>query len=617
MKKRKWAKILRIAIMCSILSAMSIVLKELSINIGEVIRIGFENLPIIFAGIIAGPLAGACVGLVADLVGALAIYGSVIPGVTVGACAIGAVSGLSYYLNKIKKFPLLPKIIIADISAHLIGSIGIKTVALSLTYGTSYWVLLGTRSLSYLIVSAIEIMLLYVLLRNRMIAGSIDALIGKTIKERRRTKMTYEQAIEYIHGVSWTFCKPGLERIEKLCDLLGNPQKKLKFIHVAGTNGKGSFCSMLDSILRASGYKVGLFTSPYIVRFNERMRVNGVDIPDDTLAELTERVKPLADSMTDKPTEFELITAIAFEYFAREGCDVVVLEAGMGGRLDSTNIIEEPLLSVITGVSLDHTAFLGDTVEKIAAEKAGIIKAGAPVLLGGDDLDARRVVSARAQELLSELYSPDYNEIKNLTATLSGSEFDYKEYTRVKLNLLGLYQPRNAALVLEAVKILKSRGLAVPDAAAYDGLSSARWCARFEIVSDDPLVIFDGAHNPEGIAAAVTAIEHYFDDKKVVVLTGVLADKDYRFIAEKLARVASCTFTITPDNPRALSASDYADVLASYGVESVATAGISEAVQLATVRARKKGEALVCLGSLYTYSDIVSEIKKEKSNAIH
>lgn len=611
MRKSKWASVLRISIMCAIFSAMSIVLKELSINIGEAIRIGFENLPIIFAGIIAGPIAGVCVGLVADLVGALAIYGSVIPGVTVGACAIGAVSGLAHYLYKIKKFPLLPKIIIADASAHLIGSVGIKTVALSLTYGTSYFVLLGTRSLSYLIVTILEIALMYVLLRNRMIVGSIDALVGKAVKERRNVKMTYEQAIEYIHGVSWTFCKPGLERIEKLCELLGNPQEKLKFIHVAGTNGKGSFCSMLDSVLRSAGYKVGLFTSPYIVRFNERMRVNGVDIPDDTLAALTERVKPLADSMTDKPTEFELITAIAFEYFASEGCDVVVFEAGMGGRLDSTNVIAPPLLSVITGISLDHTAFLGDTVEKIAAEKAGIIKSPSPVLVGGMSREAHEVISNRARDLSVPLYTPDYDAIQNLDATLDGAEFDYKAFTRVKLKLLGLYQPRNAAMVLEAVSVLRDEGFVIPDAAVYSGLESARWCARFEIISRSPLTIFDGAHNPEGIAAAVTAIEHYFTDSKVVVLTGVLADKDYNFIAERLSRVASCAFTITPDNPRALTAGDYAATLASYGVSAVPTASIAEAVSLAVSCASERGEALVCLGSLYTYGDIIKEIKGE------
>ena len=187
--------------------------------------------------------------------------------------------------------------------------------------------------------------------------------------------MTYDEALEYIHGISWTFCKPGLERISELCERLGHPERKLRFIHVAGTNGKGSTSSMLESVLRLAGYKVGLYTSPFIYRFNERMRACGENIPDDTLAKITERVRPIADAMTDKPTEFELITAVAFEYFRRHECDVVVLEAGMGGRLDATNILN-PRISVITRLGLDHCDYLGNTIKEIAIEKAGIIKPG-------------------------------------------------------------------------------------------------------------------------------------------------------------------------------------------------------------------------------------------------
>ena len=208
--------------------------------------------------------------------------------------------------------------------------------------------------------------------------------------------MNYPESLEYIHSINWCFCKPGLERIRELCERLGNPQRELKFVHVAGTNGKGSSCAMLESVLRAAGYKTGLYTSPYITVFNERMRINGENISDEELAEITTFIRPIADAMKDKPTEFELITAVAFEYFKRNGCDVVVLEAGMGGRLDSTNIIESSLLSIITGIALDHTAFLGDTVEKIAGEKAGIIKSGCPVLFGGDDDSARSVIKEKS-----------------------------------------------------------------------------------------------------------------------------------------------------------------------------------------------------------------------------
>ena len=419
--------------------------------------------------------------------------------------------------------------------------------------------------------------------------------------------MTYNEALTYIHGVSNFFCKPGLERITALCDMLGHPEKDLKFIHVAGTNGKGSFCSMTDSVLRAAGYKVGLYTSPYIYEFNERMRVNGENIPNDTLCELTEYVKQFADKMEDSPTEFELITAIAFEYFKREAVDVVVLEVGMGGRFDSTNIIRNPLLSVITGIALDHTAFLGDTVEKIAGEKAGIIKDNAPVLYGGEDDAARTVIKNTAKAMGSDYYETDYKELTVNSTSLSGTEFTYRGEA-TKISLLGLYQPKNASVVLDAVKLLRGRGLEISDKAVKAGLEKATWRARFEIIERDPLIIFDGAHNPQGIRAAVDSIKTYFGDTKVCVFTGVLKDKDYNVIAKTLAEVTDTAFTITPDNPRALSAENYAEVLNSCGITATPCKDISEALSLGKLAAKEKGTALCCLGSLYTYVEVIKAL---------
>lgn len=421
--------------------------------------------------------------------------------------------------------------------------------------------------------------------------------------------MTYEEALEYIHGISWVFSKPGLSRTEELCSALGNPERSLKFVHVAGTNGKGSFCSMLSSVLMRAGYRVGLYTSPFIYRFNERMRVNGVDIPDEKLAEITERVRPFADAMEDKPTEFELITAIAFEYFKEEGCDIVVLEAGMGGRLDSTNVITAPLLSVITGIALDHTAFLGDTVEKIAKEKAGIIKDGAPVLFGGEDESCATVIKEVAKERGSRLYLTDYSSLSVKSATLDGCVFDFGNYRDLSLKLLGLYQPRNAASVITAVGVLRKAGMDISDDALFEGLKDARWPARFEIIERGPTVIFDGAHNPEGIDAAVRSIKHYFGDKKVIVFTGVLSDKDYHVIAKRLSEVASHAFTITPDNKRALCAKDYAEVLNGYGVSALPCSSIGEALALGKEAAASEDTALCCLGSLYTYVEVINALR--------
>lgn len=416
--------------------------------------------------------------------------------------------------------------------------------------------------------------------------------------------MNYTQALDYIHSINWTFCKPGLERIGELCEKLGHPEKQLRFIHVAGTNGKGSFCSMTASVLQAAGYKTGLYTSPFIRTFNERMQINGENISDDELAEITALVKPYADGMQDKPTEFELITAIAFEYFRRHHCDVVVLETGMGGRLDSTNIIENALLSVITGIALDHTAFLGDTVEQIAAEKAGIIKKNAPVLFGGDDETAARVIADTAKAQNVPYYRTDYTLLTNVNATLAGTTFDYRDRKDVAIRLLGLYQPKNASLVLDAVDILRENGLEISEQAVRNGLQKAVWHARFEIVGRDPLVIFDGAHNPQGIEQAVKSVKQYFGNEKVYLLTAVLKDKDYTGIAKMLSEIADTAFVMTPDSPRALDAKDYAVVLEGAGMHAVPFDSIETAFTAAKAAAKADNKPLVCLGSLYVYSSL-------------
>ena len=421
--------------------------------------------------------------------------------------------------------------------------------------------------------------------------------------------MNYSEALEYIHSINWTFTKPGLERISFLCEKMGNPQSELRFVHVAGTNGKGSFCSMLESVLRAAGYKTGLFTSPYIKEFNERIRYCGENIVNDELAEITEYIKPFADDMEDKPTEFELITAIGLEYFKRKKCDVVVLEAGMGGRLDSTNVISESVLSVITGISLEHTAYLGDTVEKIAAEKAGIIKNGGRVIYGGDDDSAANVIENIAQLRGAKYSRVDRGTLKILSSTLDGTSFSYKAYENVELSLLGLYQPQNATNVIDAIEALRESGFEISDKALLEGLASAEWPARFEIVCKDPLVIYDGAHNPQGIEVAVESIKRYFGDKKVFILTGVMKDKDYGYIASKLSAVASDAFTVTPDNPRALSADDYAQVLKEKGVNATAFDNMQDAAKAAKKAAKERNTALVCLGSLYMYAEIHEFLK--------
>ena len=421
--------------------------------------------------------------------------------------------------------------------------------------------------------------------------------------------MTYSEALAYIHSVSWKGSRPGLSRITELCRRLGNPQRGMRFVHVAGTNGKGSFCRMLAGILSAAGYHTGLFTSPFVKRFNERMMIDNAEISDDDLARDTETVRVHADAMEDKPTEFELITAIGFVYFKRMKCDVVVLECGMGGRLDSTNVIENPLLSVITGIDFDHTAYLGDTIQAIAAEKAGIIKNGRPCLWGGEDNSACRTLSAIASAKGSSFHAVDCARLHVKELSLDGTLFDFGALSDLSLPLLGIYQPRNAATVLTAVEILRDEGLEIPETAIRKGLSTAVWHARFELLrKDDPIILYDGGHNPQGVRAAAESIRAYFPDRKVNILSGVMADKDYDAMIATLSPVCARAFTVTPQNPRSLAAEDYAAHFAAHRVDACAFSSVPEALDAAIADSRENGRPLVCLGSLYLYAELTSAL---------
>lgn len=421
--------------------------------------------------------------------------------------------------------------------------------------------------------------------------------------------MTYEEALSYIHSVVWKGSRPGLTRITELLNLLGNPQKKLRFIHIAGTNGKGSTSAMTESILRAAGYRTGLFVSPYIKSFNERIALCGQPISDEALAEFTARVRPFADSMADTPTEFELITAIGLLYFAAMDCDVVVLETGMGGRLDSTNVIENPLATVITGIALDHTEYLGDTVEKIAAEKAGIIKKGAPMVWGGHDPAARRVIADAAARAGVPFIAAEDTPMTVHTYGLDYTVCSWGRYKHLELALLGTYQPGNLATVLALFEVLATKGITVSEAAVREGLRHVCWRGRFEKLCDNPLIISDGAHNPEGIAAAVSAIRQYFPEGKVLFLNAVMADKDYHGMIAALAPLADTVFTLTPDNPRALSAEALAAAWGEKGVRAYAFDTPHAAVSAAVAAARARHLPLFSLGSLYMYREVTEALE--------
>lgn len=416
--------------------------------------------------------------------------------------------------------------------------------------------------------------------------------------------MTYKEAIDYLAFTSKRGSCLGLSRITQLLERLGNPHKNVKFIHVTGTNGKGSVTKMLSCILNAQGYKTGLFSSPFVTKVNESIQLDVNEISDNEFAELIGDIMPVAEAMDEPPTEFEITTAAAFEYFSKKNCDVAIIECGLGGDMDSTNVIEAPLLSVITNVEADHSAFLGDTIAEIASHKAGIIKKGCPVLFGGNSKEALEVISEKA--INSKIFTVDYSNLSNISCTLSGSTFNFGEQN-FSLSILGIYQPYNAAIAISAVEILRKNGLDISNKAVYEGLKSARLNGRFELIKENPIVIFDGSHNPHGVNAAIESIKNYFDGK-VVLLMGVMADKEYPEMVKTLSEVASKAFTVKPKNPRALDSKLLADEFIRNGVDAEFSTELSQGVEKALTHAEKHQLPLIALGSLYMYSEFINFI---------
>ncbi|MDR1510593.1 MAG: bifunctional folylpolyglutamate synthase/dihydrofolate synthase [Synergistaceae bacterium] len=380
--------------------------------------------------------------------------------------------------------------------------------------------------------------------------------------------MDNNKAIEYITSRDWRGSRLGLERMGKLLALLDNSHRKLKYVHVAGTNGKGSVCVMLARVLTEAGYKTGLYTSPYINRFHERIQIDGEPIRNESLISLAEKVRRAAEQMDDHPTEFEMITAIGFEYFHESACDIVVLEVGLGGRLDATNIIPAPEVAIITPISLDHTEQLGGTVDKIAAEKAGVIKSDGPVISSPQAPDAEKELrrAALSQGVGIEFVNP--SDITVSENSLNGQIFSFKGLTDLKISLLGAYQPENAAAVILAAERLREAGWRISDAAIYKGLADARWPARFEIVHRNPSVIVEGGHNPKCAECLSDNLRAYFPDKQVSFVIGVMADKDFQSMFSKIIPFAKRVFTVTPDNDRALDAGMLAEYFRERGVRS-------------------------------------------------
>lgn len=430
------------------------------------------------------------------------------------------------------------------------------------------------------------------------------------------TAMNYQEALSYIGSISWKGSVPGLDRIRELLGKMGNPQDELKFIHVGGTNGKGSVCAFLSSILVQAGYKTGLFISPFIEVFNERMQINNKNISDEDLAEITTYVRPFADSMTDSPTEFELNTAIAMEYFRRNECDIVILEVGMGGELDSTNIIKSAVLTIITAISLDHTEYLGDTVEKIAMTKSGIIKPGTSVVVYRQSPSVLDVIRDRCDLVGAEMHVSEPDSVEFQSANVDRQLISHPDYGTLAIMLLGRYQTQNIAVVIKAVQVLRTLGYNITNGDVAKGLESTRWPGRFEVIMHEPIFIVDGAHNPQGAKATAESIRSVFEDEKLIMIFGVLADKDYTDMIESILPMAREILTVTPDSPRALPAERTAQVISELsGGEMKVSAyeTIGQAIEAAFAKAGTT-VPICAVGSLYMVGDIKKYVSERNRN---
>ena len=433
--------------------------------------------------------------------------------------------------------------------------------------------------------------------------------------------MTYHEAVAYIKKSYNLVIRLGLSRMEVLLEKLGNPHNYLKFIHVAGTNGKGSVCAMTAQILQCAGFQTGLFTSPVIADYREQFQINGKMISEDDFARLAETVKQACDQMDDPPSEFEKAVALAFLYFHERQCDLVVLEVGLGGTDDATNVIGTPEVAAIVNIDFDHMGFLGSTLNEIAEKKAGIIKENGIVVTAEQTGEVMTVLQERCAAKKAHLIRTSAKQIHVREKSLDGQCLDYvnkscedvKQLQEITLSLLGNHQCGNAAVVLQIIACLKEKGYPISEDAIREGMGSIRWPGRFEVVSKDPVVIIDGAHNPDGIHALSHNLKEYCPDNEFVFITGILKDKDYQEMLKQMLPFADSFVTITPDNPRAMSAEECAEAIRACGFdrEVVTSTDTRQAVGLALQMAKDKGMGVCAFGSLYSVGAIKSAIGDE------
>ena len=431
--------------------------------------------------------------------------------------------------------------------------------------------------------------------------------------------MNYRESMEYIEEMSALGSVPGLEATRELCKRLGNPQDSLFFVHIAGTNGKGSVLAYVYSILRSAGYRVGCFTSPAVYAYREKIQVNGKEILAREFAAWMSQVREEADAMAAEgmphPTVFEMETAVGFSYFKEQCCDIVLLECGMGGDLDATNIIRNTFVSAFSSISMDHMDFLGKTLAEIAEHKAGIIKPAAEVVCGVQEPETLKILKRRAGEAAFRVVEKE--RLSHIRYGLEKQRFDYRTYNGtfyrcLEISLAGMVQPENAALAVEIVEALTKKGFSVTEKQLRQGLSTARWPYRFEIIAKKPYFILDGAHNEDAAKRLAEGIRFYFTNKKIIYIMGMLKDKEYEKVIAQTYAYAEHIITVTPpDRSRALPGHELALAAAEYHPHVTEAASLEEAVELAYLLAEKDW-VILAFGSLSYLGELGRIVKNRK-----
>ena len=426
--------------------------------------------------------------------------------------------------------------------------------------------------------------------------------------------MNYEEAMNFIQNTNKFGSVLGLDNIRELLERLGNPQDQLRVVHIAGTNGKGSTLAFLAGIFRESGYRAGRYVSPASFSYEERFRINEENISKKDLCFYMEKIKNVAEEMVkdglSHPTMFEIETALSFLYFLDKKVDVVLLETGMGGRLDATNVVKKPIATVIASIGMDHMQFLGDTLEKIASEKAGIIKEGCPVISYDNTKEVNEVIKNKAKQMHAKVTFVNSAGIRVLQESLNGESFSYRSsdgrwYEKIEIPLLGRHQINNAALALETLNVIKNY-YCISDFQTEDGMRKTIWRGRIEILEREPMVICDGAHNPDGAKSLLSFLQNNFTNQRLIYIMGVLSDKDYEQMVQILAPAADKIYTVAPDNPRAFSSRELCNCISKYHQNVEERQRLAECLSEVRQKAEKDDVIIIC-GTLSFQNELINQ----------